>query len=117
MGGCALILTNGVSAQDTAEKGEEEQNRPPSWFPSETKGREEEIARKILAREDGEIKHLAFASLVGRWIRNDREAALKFDETQKDPRIKQTFFYAAAPILVEKDPAFRCAACRSIALA
>jgi hypothetical protein len=96
----ALALAQTEPAKEDADR----KNGTPSWFPSETKGREKELAEKILTQEDAELKHLALASLVRRWIRNDREAAFAFDKAQEDPRVRQTFFLAAAPILLEKEP-------------
>ena len=87
---------------DTANA--EEKKGPPAWFPGETKGKEREIALKILGKPNDEVKHLAFASLVGRWIETDPDEALKFDKELKDPHEQQTFFFAAAPSLSRKRP-------------
>lgn len=77
---------------------------PAPWFPSETKGKEVELVTRILERQEDELKHLAFAAVVDRWIKNDPNEAVGFISEQKDPRVRQTFFLAAGPTMVENDP-------------
>jgi hypothetical protein len=82
----------------------QEEEKKEKWNPDFTAGKEQEIAKEILALPDGNLKHAALSGLARIWIEDDWDAAWTFGSTLEKRELKLTFLRTVAPYLAENQP-------------